>query len=86
MPNTDSFLPTWIDSLVEGYTLTAEDLPRLARAAQAIRNGVKHHEQARCATADEHIAALEAMGAWVDGDIIVIPSAWGCGKIHGDAL
>lgn len=49
MSNNDSFLPTWLDSLAEGYTLTAEDLPRLARAAQAIRNGVKHHEQARAA-------------------------------------
>lgn len=65
MTNTDSFLPTWLDSLVEGYTLTAEDLPRLARAAQAIRNGAKHHEQARAITAADHIAALVAMG-WTE--------------------
>lgn len=66
MRDNDTFLSTWLETLAAGHTLTAEDLPRLARAAQAIRNGAKHHAQARAAetlTAAEHIRALKWMGA-----------------------
>jgi len=84
MSDTEGFLATWIASLETGQTLTAEDVRRLQRVFQALTSSDKHHAQARNAqnmTADDHIAALVAMGAerglasqmYYDADVLYLP-------------